>query len=123
MMLSSKENLCHTPQRSTLGASYHQVVSVHDAFTSVFCGLEDAELSQMRLSAPPKPHSIEQASALSLAYSLTCNRAELCGNGSLANPAQTLRDVRVAMAILQHAPLAMADDLEANRALQVGNGV
>ncbi len=60
--------------------------------------------------------------ALSLAHSLTCYPDEPCGNGSLSNPEQTLRDVRVAMAILQHTPLAMADDLDAKRALQVGTG-
>jgi len=67
----------------------------------------------------PTANAVEQALALAVAYSLTCFPEEPCGNGSLANPEGTLRDVRVAMAILQHAPLAMADDLEAKRALQV----
>ncbi|CAM9715837.1 unnamed protein product, partial [Ectocarpus sp. 12 AP-2014] len=58
------------------------------------------------------------ASVLSLAYGLTCFPTDSCGNESLAYPEDTLRDARVAMALLLDAPRTNASDIEAIVALQ-----
>ena len=62
-----------------------------------------------------------QASLLPLAYNLTCYPDEpSCQNGSLPYPEDTLRDARVATALLQHVPVTTLDDVEATSSLQVG---
>lgn len=61
-----------------------------------------------------------QASALSLAYELSCFPGEPCGAGYLTFPEDALRDARVASTLLREAPQASASDVEAVMALQVG---
>ncbi|CAM9396526.1 unnamed protein product [Ectocarpus sp. 4 AP-2014] len=58
------------------------------------------------------------ALVLSLAYGLTCFPTNPCGNESLAYPEDTLRDARVATALLLDAPRTNASDFEAIVALQ-----
>ncbi|CAM9100098.1 unnamed protein product [Ectocarpus sp. 8 AP-2014] len=61
----------------------------------------------------------EEASLLPLAYNLTCYPDESsCQNGSLPYPEDTLRDARVATALLQHVPLTTLDGVEATSSLQ-----
>lgn len=62
-----------------------------------------------------------QASALTLAYGLTCFPAEPCGNGPMAYPEDALRDARVAATLLREVPQTSASDVEAVVALQVGS--
>ncbi|CBJ29023.1 conserved unknown protein [Ectocarpus siliculosus] len=61
----------------------------------------------------------EEASLLPLAYNLTCYPGEpSCQNGSLPYPEDTLRDARVATALLQHVPLTTSDGVESTSSLQ-----
>ncbi|CAM9609633.1 unnamed protein product, partial [Ectocarpus fasciculatus] len=61
----------------------------------------------------------QEASLLPLAYNLTCYPDEpSCQNGSLPYPEDTLRDARVATALLQHVPVTTLDDVEATSSLQ-----
>eukprot|EP00752_Nemacystus_decipiens_P006064 g5472.t1 len=59
-----------------------------------------------------------QASALSLAYELSCFPGEACGTGHLTYPEDTLRDARVAATLLRKAPQTLASDVDAVLALQ-----
>lgn len=64
-----------------------------------------------------------QVSAVSLAYNLTCSLGMHCGNGSLAYPATTLRNARVATAILDETTSTSAEEQEELLALQVSSSV
>ena len=58
--------------------------------------------------------------ALSLAYGLSCYPGEACGTANLTYPEDTLRDARVAAALLREVPQTSASDVDAIIALQVG---
>ena len=99
---------------------------------SVFRAVDSGSVTQLKcldifadrsFGPPLATHAVSQASVVSLAYGLTCYPGEPCGsNVSLANPAETLRDARVATALLQHTPLTLGDDSEAKLGLQVRKG-
>eukprot|EP00752_Nemacystus_decipiens_P006052 g5462.t2 len=91
------------------------VVSVSDILgstTATNLGIDGAPV--VIVASPPN-----ETSVLSLAYSLTCYPSEPCGSDVfLANPAETLRDARVATALLNRAPPTFADDSDAQLGLQ-----
>ncbi|CAN0410705.1 unnamed protein product, partial [Ectocarpus sp. 12 AP-2014] len=90
------------------------LVSVSDSLGSTASTNLGADGTPMIIASTPP----EQASVLSLAYGLTCFPTDSCGNESLAYPEDTLRDARVATALLLDAPRTNASDIEAIVALQ-----
>ncbi|CAM9110513.1 unnamed protein product [Ectocarpus fasciculatus] len=90
------------------------VVSVSDSLGSTASTNLGADGTPMIIASTPP----EQASVLSLAYGLSCFPTDPCGNESLAYPEDTLRDARVATALLLHAPQTNTSDVEAIMALQ-----
>ncbi|CAM9187348.1 unnamed protein product, partial [Hapterophycus canaliculatus] len=91
------------------------VVSVADNLGSIATTTLGADGAPMVIvSVPPE----EQDSVLALAFNLTCLSGLQCGNSSLSFPETTLRDARVATALLRETPVTSSEDQNALPALQ-----